>query len=83
MIPIPMKAEGWFRTTGTRTNSSYRVYQELGDLDNPNTSPRRVIVSTYYIMGERTSAGQNQWFNKGTHNYDYIKALWQSSGWID
>ncbi len=82
MIPVPMKAPGWFRTTGTKT-SAYRVYEELGDLDNPNTSPRRVVINTHYIMGERTSGGQNQWFNKGTSNYDFIKNQWQSMGWVD
>lgn len=83
MIPIPMKAAGWFRTYGKKKNSACRVYECLGSLENPDPYPKRWCISTYHLIGERTSMRANQLFCKGTSNYDFKLAELREAGIIE
>lgn len=77
MIPVLMKTtelgEGWYRTYGASKTSSCRVYERLGDPTNPTPYPQKYCVSTYHIMGFKTSGSSGtQIFCKGTTDYDII-----------
>ena len=80
---VKMTAEGWYRTYGKTKRSVCRVYECLGSLENPDPYPKRWCISTYHLVGERTTSGDNQLFCKGTSNYDRKIAELREAGIID
>ena len=84
MIPIKMKADGWYRTYGKKSNSSIRTYSFLGaDLDNPIYDGRMWTINSIGLFGYRTGGGgDDQSFYKGTPKYDAKISVLKQEGII-
>lgn len=85
MIPVAMKAAGWFRTYGKKKNSSIRTYTFLGaDPDNPVYKGQKWTVNSIELYGHRTSANNSdQPFKKGTPEYDAKMLVLKQEGIIE
>jgi hypothetical protein len=82
---VKMKAEGWFRTYGKKSNSSIRTYTYLGaDPDNPIYNAKSWTINSIGLFGHRTGGGGNdQSFYKGTPQYDAKILVLKQEGTID
>ena len=70
MIPVPMKAAGWFRIYGVNSNSSIRIYRDDSNLELPEPYRKSWWLDAHLLIGERTSGGGNlQIFRKGSSTY--------------
>lgn len=84
MIPVQMKAIGWYRTYGATRTSANRVYSYLISLNSPPIKPKRWCIDSSWLYGMRTSAdNKDQFFHKGTPEYDTMMAKLKQDGIIE